>query len=94
MSSIDEQLAKVKAHMAIIETEHASLKAGRKASAPRLRKALLGMKKDAHTMRASATEYLKSLVVERRVEAPAPPPVAQPVAPVKKRVTRPRGVLV
>ena len=72
MTSIDEQIAKIKTHTENIETEYNSLKLGRKSAAPRLRKSLLNLKKEAHIMRASTTEFLHSLPTQKKTKTPEP----------------------
>jgi hypothetical protein len=96
MTSIDEQIAKIKTHTENIETEYNSLKSGRKSAAPRLRKSLLNLKKEAHTMRASTTEFLHSLPTQKKnkiLEPETVPLVVEPAhapEPEPAQKTKPR----
>jgi hypothetical protein len=66
MSTFEEQLSALKQHLAIVEQEVASLKAGRKSAAPRLRKSLMDLKNGSHTMRLSAMTFVKELPTKSR----------------------------
>lgn len=86
---LENQINELKTHLACCEKEYLSLKAGRKASAPRLRKSLQELKKNSHSMRALTTEFVKTLPTkskakEKKTEEPAPEPV-EAKEPVKKK---------
>ena len=69
--TLEDQLATLKSHLAVAESEMASLKAGRKSAAPRLRKSLMALKTGSHGMRAGTTNYV------RRAEARRMSPLSQ-----------------
>ena len=66
---MDEQFAELKAHLATAEQEYLSLKSGRKAAAPKFRKALMNIKVGSHGMRAGATAYVRELPIKSRKAA-------------------------
>ena len=66
MSNLEEQFAALKNHLAVAEKEMASLKAGRKSAAPRLRKSLMAIKTGSHSMRSGATSYVRELPTKSR----------------------------
>jgi hypothetical protein len=74
-----------------VESELTKLSAGNKSSAPRLRKFLMDLKNQAHIMRGSSTNYLKSLPKtprEKKVAAIVevkPEIVPEPAQPVAKK---------
>ena len=76
MSSLEEQFASLKNHLAVAEQEMASLKAGRKSAAPRLRKSLMAIKTGSHSMRAGATTYVRELPTKSRKQKEVVEPVA------------------
>ena len=63
---MDELFSSLKNQLAIAEQEYASLKAGRKSSAPRLRKSLMALKNDSHKLRSSTTLLVKGLPTKSR----------------------------
>jgi hypothetical protein len=63
---MDDLFNSIKAQLAIAEQEYASLKAGRKSSAPRLRKSLMALKNDSHKLRGSTTLLVKGLPTKSR----------------------------
>lgn len=90
--SLAEQLQSLKNNLEIAEKELASLNAGRKSSAPRLRKSLMDVKKMSHTMRSATTSYARDLPTKPRKPKPAAEPAepAEPVA-VKPRKPKPKA---
>ena len=82
----------IKAQLTIAEQEYASLKSGRKSSAPRLRKSLMALKNDSHKLRASTTQMVKGLPTKSRKAVVQVPPtesevkVEEPIVEPKKRV--------
>ena len=64
--SLEEQFNTLKAQLSICESELNSLKSGRKSSAPRLRKSLMMIKANSHSMRHSTTEYVKGLPTKQK----------------------------
>jgi len=84
---MDEQFAALKAHLATAEQEYLSLKSGRKAAAPKFRKALMNIKVGSHGMRAGATAYVRELPTKSRKAAEPkvvePEPAEEPVCAIK-----------
>ena len=78
MSSLEEQFASLKNHLLVAEQEMASLKAGRKSAAPRLRKSLMAIKTGSHSMRAGATTYVRELPTSRKQKEVVEPVAATP----------------
>ena len=80
--SLEEQFNTLKAQLSICESELNSLKSGRKSSAPRLRKSLMMIKANSHSMRHSTTEYVKGLPTKqkKKKEEDVAPKVEVPVA--------------
>lgn len=66
--SLQEQFANLKSTMDIAEKELNMLNSGRKSSAPRLRKSLMDLKKNSHSLRSATTEYTRSLPTKTRVK--------------------------
>ena len=66
---MDDLFNSIKAQLAIAESEYASLKSGRKSSAPRLRKSLMALKNDSHKLRGSTTLMVKGLPTKSRKSA-------------------------
>jgi len=64
--SLQEQFVKLKNLVETSENEIKSLEAGRKASAPRVRKALQQIKTISHDLRKSITEHVNSMPVKSR----------------------------
>ena len=86
MTSLAEQLQAMKNNLEIAEKELASLNAGRKSSAPRLRKSLMDLKKASHTMRSATTSYARDLPTKpRKPKPPAEPEPEEPAEPVKPK---------
>ena len=85
--TLEDQLATLKSHLAVAESEMASLKAGRKSAAPRLRKSLMALKTGSHGMRAGTTNYVRGLPTKSRSkkDEPVEPVEAEPepVEPAK-----------
>jgi hypothetical protein len=77
MSSLEEQFAALKNHLAVAEQEMASLKAGRKSAAPRFRKSLMAIKTGSHAMRSGATTFVRELPTNRRKPKEAAPAAAE-----------------
>ncbi len=75
MSSLEEQFAALKNHLSVAEQEMASLKAGRKSAAPRLRKSLMAIKTGSHAMRSGATTYVRELPTKSRKQKEVVPVV-------------------
>jgi len=63
---MDDLFSSLKNQLAIAEQEYSSLKAGRKSSAPRLRKSLMALKQDSHKLRGSTTLLVKGLPTKSR----------------------------
>ena len=81
--SLEEQFNLLKSQLSICESELNSLKSGRKSSAPRLRKSLMMIKANSHSMRHSTTEYVKGLPTKpkkKKEEDVAKVEVAEPVS--------------
>ncbi len=82
--------------LAIAEQEYASLKSGRKSSAPRLRKSLMALKNDSHKLRGSTTLLVKGLPTKsRKVKqsesvAEVVEIIPEPLSDTKKEVKKPR----
>ena len=70
--TLEDQLATLKSHLAVAESEMASLKAGRKSAAPRLRKSLMALKTGSHGMRAGTTNYVRGLPTKSRSKKDEP----------------------
>ena len=79
--TLEDQLATLKSHLAVAESEMASLKAGRKSAAPRLRKSLMALKTGSHGMRAGTTNYVRGLPTKSRSKKDEAEP--EPVEPAK-----------
>ena len=79
---LENQFNTLKAQLSICESELNSLKSGRKSSAPRLRKSLMMIKANSHSMRHSTTEYVKGLPTKpkKKKEEDVPVEVVEPVA--------------
>jgi hypothetical protein len=75
--SIEDQFAMLKSQLATAEEEYGALKAGKKSSAPRLRKSLMNLKNQSHAMRASTTAYVRELPTKSR-KKPEVAPVEEP----------------
>ena len=88
MASLQEQIITMKALLETAETEVNSLQNGRKASSARARKSLQSIKTNAHTLRKSITETVKSLPTKTRAkkaesEPTEPTEPTEPGAPAK-----------
>jgi len=66
---MDELFSSLKNQLAVAEQEYNSLKAGRKSSAPRLRKSLMALKQDSHKLRGSTTLFVRGLPTKSRKSA-------------------------
>ena len=94
--SLEEQFNTLKAQLSICESELNSLKSGRKSSAPRLRKSLMMIKANSHSMRHSTTEYVKGLPTkpkkkkeeDAKVEAVSEPLAETAEEPTKEKTKR------
>ena len=95
ITRMEDLFNNIKAQLTIAEQEYASLKSGRKSSAPRLRKSLMALKNDSHKLRASTTQMVKGLPTKSRKAVVQVPPTesevkvevpAVEVEPKKKRV--------
>lgn len=93
MASLQEQITSIRTMLDSAESEIRSLEGGRKASSARARKSLQSIKTNAHTLRKSITETVKSLPTKTRAkkpelteagEAEPTPTEPEPGAPAKK----------
>ena len=89
--SLEEQFNTLKSQLSICESELNSLKSGRKSSAPRLRKSLMMIKANSHSMRHSTTEYVKGLPTKQKKKKEEDVPKAEVVSePVSQTVEEPK----
>lgn len=72
---LTELYQQLKTHTDNTESELKLLQSGRKASAPRVRKSLMEIKKVSHLMRNQITKHVKSLPVTKRVKKETQPVV-------------------
>jgi hypothetical protein len=77
MASLSDQVLIMKQSLENVESELKSLESGKKASAPRARKALQSLKQSSHSLRKQITENVKGMPVKSRgkkeaVEEPEP----------------------
>lgn len=72
---LTELYQQLKTHIDNTDTELKLLQSGRKASAPRVRKSLMEIKKISHLMRTQITSHVKSLPITRRVKKETQPVV-------------------
>ena len=70
MTSLTDNFAALKSHLANLENELADLQKGRKASSTRARKLLQTLKNTSHMMRKQIVEHVKTLPVKARVRGP------------------------
>ena len=66
MSSLADQVLLMKQSLENVERELKSLESGKKASAPRARKALQSLKQSSHSLRKQITENVKTMPVKSR----------------------------
>jgi hypothetical protein len=85
---MDELFSSLKNQLAVAEQEYNSLKAGRKSSAPRLRKSLMALKNDSHKLRGSTTLLVKGLPTKSR-KVKQSEPKSEPVAEVVEIIPEP-----
>ena len=83
MASLQEQIITMKALLETAETEVNSLQNGRKASSARARKSLQSIKTNAHTLRKSITEAVKSMPTKSRSKKPEPTEPGEPTEPTE-----------
>jgi hypothetical protein len=68
MSSLNQSLGELKTLVSQCETELASLHAGKKAAAPRVRASLQKIKNLSHAMRSGVMEFTKELPTKSRAK--------------------------
>jgi hypothetical protein len=66
MASLSDQVLIMKQSLENVESELKSLESGKKASAPRARKALQSLKQSSHSLRKQITENVKGMPVKSR----------------------------
>ena len=66
MASLSDQVLLMKQSLENVEKELKSLESGKKASAPRARKALQSLKQSSHSLRKQITENVKGMPVKSR----------------------------
>ena len=66
MSSLNDQVVLMRQSLENVERELKSLESGKKASAPRARKALQTLKQSSHSLRKQITDSVKTMPVKSR----------------------------